>query len=487
MPISDYNTSAALNLLLGTIPVGPGMEREKVNNAFQQIMADIAVFAGPAGGAATMTFLQAGTGAVARTMQTKQRETVNIMDFGAVPNSDAAKFTNDTALANARAYIASTGAELRFAPGTYTYTISPNWAIGGARIIADGNVTLRLTDTAGHAVKIDGAAGDAVNVGSEGVHNLTMTGFKVESQQYSDHPVFIRAAHQSKLGFWVRGGNPTKHGVHIQFCVSTSFWLHCNALDTGVWYTNGIPNTGIYLTHNGNTANPVSYCQFFDPGVAGTVLGMRLHSALGCSIYGGALQGCTDTGLYLDVAAILNKFRGTDMEVNAVDVVVVGANNTFDDIDTEKTFRITAGANNLIKGGNHAQITIDSGSVANVFEGVRYARTNPNGTPSGGVITDNGTRTRFSNTLDLVTQKVFNRALTETVLTVGASPYTYVNTSGANVRVLVRSGTVSSIDYAPQNVVGRLTGMTTGMFTLRPGDALIVAYTVAPIAYLYVD
>ena len=44
MPISDYNTSAALNLTLGSIPIGPGMAREKVNDALQQIMADIALF-----------------------------------------------------------------------------------------------------------------------------------------------------------------------------------------------------------------------------------------------------------------------------------------------------------------------------------------------------------------------------------------------------------------------------------------------------------
>ena len=41
MAIEDYSTSAASNLLLGTIPVGPGMAREKVNDAFQQLMADI--------------------------------------------------------------------------------------------------------------------------------------------------------------------------------------------------------------------------------------------------------------------------------------------------------------------------------------------------------------------------------------------------------------------------------------------------------------
>jgi Pectate lyase superfamily protein len=44
MPITDYNTSAASNLTLGSIPIGPGMEREKVNNALQQILADIAAY-----------------------------------------------------------------------------------------------------------------------------------------------------------------------------------------------------------------------------------------------------------------------------------------------------------------------------------------------------------------------------------------------------------------------------------------------------------
>ena len=57
MPIQDYNASAALNLLLGTIPVGPGMEREKVNNAFQQIMADVSVLSSVLGGVWAENFM----------------------------------------------------------------------------------------------------------------------------------------------------------------------------------------------------------------------------------------------------------------------------------------------------------------------------------------------------------------------------------------------------------------------------------------------
>lgn len=44
MAITDYSTSAASNTALGAIPVGPNMERNKVNDAFQQLMADVASY-----------------------------------------------------------------------------------------------------------------------------------------------------------------------------------------------------------------------------------------------------------------------------------------------------------------------------------------------------------------------------------------------------------------------------------------------------------
>ncbi len=46
MPIEDYNSSASLNTLLGTIAVGPGMARADVNNAIQQLMGDIGGYKG---------------------------------------------------------------------------------------------------------------------------------------------------------------------------------------------------------------------------------------------------------------------------------------------------------------------------------------------------------------------------------------------------------------------------------------------------------
>lgn len=118
MPIENYSASAALNLTLGTIPVGPGMAREKVNDAIQQLMADTAAL--PAsGGSALVGFLQSGTGAVARTGQAKMRESFSVKDFGATGDG----VTNDTTAVQAAITAAATsGAIVYFPAGTYKVT-----------------------------------------------------------------------------------------------------------------------------------------------------------------------------------------------------------------------------------------------------------------------------------------------------------------------------------------------------------------------------
>jgi hypothetical protein len=60
-------------------------------------------------------------------------------------------------------------------------------------------------------------------------------------------------------------------------------------------------------------------------------------------------------------------------------------------------------------------------------------------------------------------------------ISVGPSPFTYTNNSGYVEQVSVAGGTVSSITLR-----GVLTGLTSGMFTLYPGDSLVVTYTAAP-------
>jgi len=65
-------------------------------------------------------------------------------------------------------------------------------------------------------------------------------------------------------------------------------------------------------------------------------------------------------------------------------------------------------------------------------------------------------------------------------VTVGASPFTFQNTTGRSVDLIVSGGTVSAIAFSRDNVTFYGVGSTAGVFWLSPYDYLRVTYTVAP-------
>lgn len=65
-------------------------------------------------------------------------------------------------------------------------------------------------------------------------------------------------------------------------------------------------------------------------------------------------------------------------------------------------------------------------------------------------------------------------------ITVGASAFTYQNTSGATECVLVSSGTVTTIEISRDGSTFFLVGLIGGQFHLSPGDKLRVTYAIAP-------
>ena len=68
-----------------------------------------------------------------------------------------------------------------------------------------------------------------------------------------------------------------------------------------------------------------------------------------------------------------------------------------------------------------------------------------------------------------------------TTVTVGASPYTYTNSSASNQQIFVQGGTVSAISFNPNGGTGiALSGLTDNVITLRPNDTLTITYTAAP-------
>ena len=68
-----------------------------------------------------------------------------------------------------------------------------------------------------------------------------------------------------------------------------------------------------------------------------------------------------------------------------------------------------------------------------------------------------------------------------TTVTVGASPYTYTNSSASNQQIFIQGGTVSAISFNPNGGTGiALSGLTDNVITMRPNDTLTITYTAAP-------
>jgi hypothetical protein len=63
---------------------------------------------------------------------------------------------------------------------------------------------------------------------------------------------------------------------------------------------------------------------------------------------------------------------------------------------------------------------------------------------------------------------------------VGASPFTFQNTTGQPVDLIVTGGVVSAIDFSRDNITFYSVGQTAGVFWLSPYDYLRVTYTTAP-------
>lgn len=65
-------------------------------------------------------------------------------------------------------------------------------------------------------------------------------------------------------------------------------------------------------------------------------------------------------------------------------------------------------------------------------------------------------------------------------LTPSGTPYTYQNTTGAPLGILVSGGTVLTISISRDGVTFFPAGLLGGMYLLQPDDSVRVTYLVAP-------
>lgn len=405
-------------------------------------------------------------------LQKKTNGVISVTEFGADPTG---VLDSTDAFQEARDYLAAQTypPALVFPAGIYEYSVSPNWAIQDATIISLGEVRFRYTGTE-NAILIDGGATGA------GIHNMTFGQFAVEALETSKNGVYIRAVHHSKIDVKVLGCGANYAGLRAEWNVCNEFRVIVSGNEEG-WYTNARPYYGVLLTKR-NTGEDTSYCTFINPILEVTSVGAYLDVALGNSFFGGTMEGCLVHGTYLTPSAYNNKYYSVDFEVNAdADIYCLGRENVFYSIDSDHVTILGATAkNNNIIGGAFNNITILTGASGNLLSGLKYNRF-----LSGGVISDSGLKTRFSDLYNMGTNVYHNSLPKRTVLTLGASPYTYTNNSGDDETLVIMDGTITQFLFVHNGAGDLFTATFRGFLKLAPGDYVTITYSSAPSMIVY--
>jgi hypothetical protein len=136
----------------------------------------------------TVTFLQAGTGAVSRSLQSKARETFSVKDFGAVGDGS----TNDSPafqLAFNAAASATYGARIYLPAGSYRLNILVTYSGKAVQVIGDGiELSKLLVNNANGALQF------TFTTTTVTVDFLTMSGFSVVANTGTNCGVAIKAS-----------------------------------------------------------------------------------------------------------------------------------------------------------------------------------------------------------------------------------------------------------------------------------------------------
>lgn len=163
LPTLASRASKFLAFDAGGVPIGSaGVTALPVSTFMGTVLDDVdAATARTTLGAASDSFLQAGTGAVARTVQTKLRDVVHVLDFGADPTGAVSA---STAFNDAMASLGAAGGVVDIGSGKYllstTINVPSNVTLRGRWLNPDliGTSAIPAYQNAGSSLRLNSAA-----------------------------------------------------------------------------------------------------------------------------------------------------------------------------------------------------------------------------------------------------------------------------------------------------------------------------------------
>jgi len=399
---------------------------------------------------------------------------ISALQFGAYSDGTNAD-TNNTVFANIVAFVTAQTIkpEIFFPPGTYAYSVSPNWAVQNAVFRGVGECHFQYSGT-GNAVTIDGTGQPHA-----GVYDMEFSGVTVDAPATALDAYFIKNCHHSRFRkLKVRGCGSSSAGIEVNGCVCSTFEspeVSPNA--DGGWYSGAMPQTGMLFS--GETGAQASYCTVLNPVMEGlakttTGCGIELLGALGNIFIGGTAEGCT-TGISTATAAdgcSRNKFFGTDLEANTTyDIYEQGDFNEYHGVDSLLLAQVISGSVRcLFEGGTYQSIQVALGAISTTFSNTTFNRQ-----ANGGTFVNGDPSTTIKNVLNYQTGLPLT---TQGSIAVGASPFTYTNKTGNAqwIGILPSGATVLALSIT-RNGVNEGIVSTSPSAMLAPGDSLTVTYT----------
>jgi len=275
--------------------------------------------------------------------------------------------------------------EYRFPKGYYGYATSPNFCLEGLALVGEQGAVLKYTGT---DKAVNFSAADDTWVFFNRMENLRVQGHA--NADYGLWLVGLRSAcfRNVKIYDFKEAALTTKSCVANVF---DNIYIPHDATTK--------PKNGVVLDARPNQQTTV--CNFINLIVEGaTEKGIYIKNSFWNNFYGGAAENLAGKGLVIDpnsggVNNDENVFIGFDFELNnqvlAGDNVEINGNQQqFYNCNCTGTFHLKPGWNHLVVGGLFQHVTVDAGTTAPTFIGLRYTGTYTDNT--GGEVISLGSR-----------------------------------------------------------------------------------------------
>lgn len=439
-----------------------------------------------AAGASLIGFLQAGAGAVVRTVQDRLRESASVKDFGAKGDG----ITDDTAaLLAAKAWaIQNLPSTLRVPKGTYLYTDLGNWAYTGLTLTGESHrSTVFKRTTNGPAFLADAfqpgfTSNDAT---AQFANAMNVREITFEGTATTEVIVFVQGlARCAWDGVFARTGKSADGlAFHFRgFMLSTFYNIGCSTdLDKNM---ASIPYEGLRMeagSRNGSSVGNSSNNTFVNAYFEGLSIGIRLGGADENTFISGSSEGNSIYDVLVGPGSRYNTFLGMGFESpgSVANVSDAGDYTRYHNCYSNKLMRLQ-GRGAEISGGFFHKIEVQAGAIKNRVKDVTLSHWDNLYPGTGGFFYDESTQTEWKNLYDEIAAAYIYPLASRTGVPVNASPTTWTNNTGGYGEVIIQGGTTTQVRILRGADAWLNPTTTPSKHLLAPSDKIEVSYSVAP-------